>query len=252
MTKTNIEKLMGLREKAFELSKTNPTKIALEFKTEYLEDLRRLKASEDYRDSMTQGRVKREDKLRDRYRKQLFELVAEQKAEYAKVYREASTLAKTLQTTAHAKPSDDLAVKLFEQELQSLKTTTMLGLNAGRSIEAIDAFIGKYDDPYFAAIIKENFAQLSQNVLSIESTMQNRGALSKALERVEMKATSEEQAYAAETLTVFGDGNRTFYPPMTGMGAYSAIATIIGGNHAEFLDKPAEWLEAQGESAQAE
>jgi len=251
MTKTNIEKLMELREKAYELSKTNPTKIAIEFKTSYYEDLRRLKESEDYRESMTQGRVRREDKLRDKYSKQLFDLLAEQKEDYAKVYKEATTLAKKLQTTPHAKPSDDLTVKLFEQELQSLQTSTMLGANASRSIEAIDAFIGKYgDDPYFASIIKDTFAQLSQNVLSIEATMQNRQALSKVLERVELKATSEEQAVAAETLTAFGDGNPTFYLP--GLAQHNAISTIIGKRHAEFLDKPAEWLEVQSATEQAE
>ncbi|UDK97468.1 hypothetical protein EYB33_14640 [Lysinibacillus sphaericus] len=244
MKKTNIEKLTELREKAYELSKTYPTKIALEFKTLYHEDLQRLKASEDYRESMTQGRVRREDKLRDKYTKLLFESIAEQKAEYAEIYKEATKLAKTLQTTPHAKPSDDLTFKLFEQELQSLQTSTMLGANATRSIEAIDAFIGKYgDDPYFASIIKDNFVQLSQNVLSIEATMQNRQALSRVLERVEQKATSEEQAVAAETLAAFGDGNPTFFIP--GLAQHNAISTIIGKRHAEFLDKPTEWLESQ-------
>lgn len=242
MTK-NIEKLMELREKAYEISKTNPTKITLEFKNEYNEDLRRLKASEEYRELNTGGRVRREDKLRDQYRKELFQLIAEQKAEYAKVYAEASTLAKTLKMTQHAKPTDDYTVRMFEQELQSLQTSTMLGMNAGRSIEAVDAFIGKYgDDPYFASIIRDNFTQLSQNVLSIETTMQNRQALSKVLERVEMKSKTEEQVAADETLSALGDGESTFFYP--GLAQHNAISNIIGKRDAEFLDNPDQWLVA--------
>lgn len=251
MTKTNVEKMMELREKAYELSKTNPTKIAIEFKQAWYEDLRQLKASEAYQDLSVGGRVKREEKLRDQFSKQLFELVAEQKAEYAKVYAEATTLAKTLQVASHAKPNDAIFVKLFEQEFQSLQTATMLGVNAGRSIEAVDAFLGKYgDDPYFASVIRDNFVQLSQNVLSIEASMQNRQALSKVLERVEMKATSEEQAVAAETLSAFGNGDSTFFYP--GLAQANAIGAIIGKRNAEFLDTPAEWLAAQAVSEQAE
>lgn len=248
MTKTNIEKLQELREKAYELSRTNPTSIAIEFKQGFYEELRKLKASEEYLDLSTAGRVKREDKLRAQFNKQLFELLAEQKAEYKKVYDEATTLAKSIQVTDHTAPADAVAVKLFEQELESLKTSTMLGTNAERSIQAIDAFIGKYDDPYFASIIKQNFAQLSQNVLSIESSMQNRQALSRVLERVDSKATTEEQAYAAETLSAFGDGEPTFYLP--GLAQHNAISTIIGSDNAEYLDKPTEWLEKNAQAAQ--
>lgn len=244
---TNIKKLTELREKAYELSKTNPSKIAIEFKQAFYEDMRKLKASEEYQDLGVGGRVKREDKLRADYNKQLFKLIAEQKAEYKKVFDEATKLSKTIQATDHAKP-DALSVKLFEQELDSLKTATMLGTNATRSMEAIDAFIGKYDDPYFASIIKQNFGQLSQNVLSIESSMQNRHALSKVLERVESKATSEEQAFAAETLYLFGDGEPTFFLP--GLAQHNAISGIIGSRNAEYLDKPTEWLEKQEQAGQ--
>ena len=108
---TNIQKLQELREKAYELAKTNPSKIAIEFKQSFYEDMRKLKASEEYQDLGTGGRVKREDKLRAEYNKQLFKAIAEQKAEYRKVYGEATTLAKTIQVTDHAKPADALAVK---------------------------------------------------------------------------------------------------------------------------------------------
>lgn len=248
---TNIQKLQELREKAYELAKTNPSKIAIEFKQSFYEDMQKLKASEEYQDMGTGGRVKMEDKLRATYNKRLFKVIAEQKAEYAKVHAEATTLAKTVQVTDHAKPADALAVKLFEQELDSLKTATMLGIDVDRSIDAVDAFIDKYgDEPYFAAILKQNFGQLSQNVLSIASTPQNRQALSKVLERVESKATTEEQAFAADTLTFFGDGEPTFFLP--GLAQHSAISTIIGAHNAAYLEKPHEWLEVQEQAAQAE
>lgn len=248
MTKTNIEKLTGLQEKAYELSRTNPSKIALAYKQNFAEDLRKLKASDAYRDLNTGGRVKAEEKLRADTAKHLFKLVAEQKAEYTKVYAEANTLAKTIQTTEHEKPKDALAVKLFEQELESLKTATMLGSNAQRSIEAIDGFIGKYDDPYFASVIKQNFTQLSQNVLSIESSMQNRATLSKVLARVDSKAMNDEQKAATETLGYFGDGNPKFFIPE--LPQYNAIAQIVGKGTARFLDNPSEWLEAQEQAEQ--
>ena len=250
MTKS-IEKLQGLIDQAREIATKNPTSIALEVKTEFAEDMRKLKASEEYRDLGTGGRMKREEKLREQYRKQLFELLAEQKAEYQKIYDEATMLAKTVQTTPHAKPSDALTVKLFEQELQSLQTSTMLGINGERSIEAINGFIGKYgDDPYFASVIKDNFAQLTQNVLSIEGTPANRQSLAKVFERVEMKANSDEQKVAAETLQAFGDSVPNFY--RVGLQPYEALSNIIGRGHANYLDKPTEWLETQVASEQAQ
>lgn len=249
MTK-NIEKLQELREKAYELSKTNPTKITLEFKQHYYEDLRALKASEEYRELGTDGRVKREIKLRDKFTKELFQILAEQKADHAKVYAEATALAKTLKMAPHSTPADKYLVQMFTQELQSLQTATMLGVNAGRSIEAVDAFIGKYgDEPYFASIIRDNFGQLSQNVLSIEATVQNRAALSKVLERVESKSKTAEQVVADETLEAFGDGSTTFFYP--GLAQHAAISNIIGKRDAEFLDKPSQWLEAKAVSEQA-
>lgn len=250
MTKTNIKKLMGLREKAREIAVTNPTQIALEVKQAFNEEFQKLKQDEDYIDGGANFKFRQEEKLRAKYRKQLFELLAEQKAEYKKVYDEATTLAKTLQTTPHAKPADELSVKLFEQELQSLKTSTLLGTNGGRSIDAVNAFIGKYgDEPYFASVIKDNFGQLSQNILSVESTVQTREALAKVLERVEMKATSDEQKAAIETLQAFGDGVPNFY--RSGSPQVQAIANVVGGQHAAYLNEPEKWLETHSQAEQA-
>jgi len=245
----NIEKLQGLRMEAYEIATQNPKKLAIEMKQAFADDIRKLKASEEYRDLGTGGRVKREEKLREEYRKQLFEVLKEQKASYQKIYDEATTLAKTLLTTPAAAPKDALAVKLFEQELQSLKTSTMLGTNAKATVQAVDAFIGKYgDDPYFASIIKGDFSQLSQNILSIENTMQNRQSLANVYERVEAKSLSEEQVVANEMLEIFGDGVPNFY--RAELPVAQSIQAIVGGQAASYLNKPEEWNEAQAQAAQ--
>lgn len=251
MTKTNIEKLTELREKAHGIATKNPTTIALEVKTAFADDTRKLKDSEDYKDMGTAGRMKKEEQLREKYRKQLFELLAEQKAEYKKLADEAKTLAKTALTTPNPITADALTVKLFEQELQSLQTSTLLGMNANANIQALDAFISKHgDDPYFAGVIRDNFAQFSQNILSIEGSPKNRQALAKAFERVELKAASEEQVLAKETLQAFGDSIPTFY--REGLPQAESLATIIGNGHSTYLNEPEKWLEAQAQAEQAE
>lgn len=250
MTKS-IEKLQGLMDQAREIATKNTTSIALEVKTSFADDMRKLKVSEEYRDLGTAGRVKREDKLREQYRKQLFEILVEQKTSYQKLADEAKTLAKTVLTTPNAVTADALTVKLFEQELQSLQTSTLLGMNASANIAAVDAFIGKHgDDTHFASIIKDNFAQLAQNILSIEGSPANRQVLAKVFERVEMKATSDEQAFAKETLAAFGDSVPTFYHP--GLPQAEALSAIIGKGHAAYLNEPDEWIMAQATSEQEE
>lgn len=244
-----MSKLQELREKAYELVKDNPTKIALEVKNMFNEDMQKLKRDQDYIEAGPGYRKRREDEIRDKYRKELFTVLAEQQAEYKKVAAEITKLSKEILAKSHAKPADDVEVKLFEQELQSLQTSTMLGTNAERSIDAINGIIGKYgDNPYYASVIKDNFTQLAQNVLSIDNNPNYRQQLAKVFERLEMKATSDEQKAAAESLQAYSSGEPTFY--REGSIQYEAIANVIGGEHAQYLNKPTEWIDAQTKQAE--
>ncbi|MEK5431346.1 hypothetical protein MKY88_10780 [Lysinibacillus sp. FSL R7-0073] len=239
MTKTNIEILEELIEKGYTLVRKNPTSIALEFKQDYYAEVDKIKRD---RDLTPAAKAYKQEQLQEKFGKRLFEVLAEQKADYKKVVDQAQKLAQTIQTTPHDKPKDDLKVKLFEDEIASLVTSTMLGTNAGRSIEALDDFIGKYgDEPYFAQQIKSQFPQFASNVLGIESSPQNRFALSKVLERVESKVTTPERAKAAEALGFFGNGDVKFYPE--GLAPYNAIQQIIGRDAARYLNEPEKAIE---------
>lgn len=250
MTKT-IEKLTELRNKAQEIAMENPTKIALEVKNSYTNDVNNLKATEEYKDMGTKGRIKMEDKLRSKFQKELFELLAEQKAEYKKLVDEAKTLAKTTLTTPNPTKADALTVQLFEREMQSLQTSILLGMNANTSIKTLNEFIVKHsNDPYFANVIRNSFAQISQNILTLESTPEIRDALAKQFAHVEMKSTTTEQKLAEQTLQAFGNGEPKFYRE-AGV-QYAALSEIIGKGHANFLNNPTAWLESQAQADKSE
>jgi len=245
MNMNNIEKLNALMEKGYEVARQNPTKLALEFKQSYYEEVDKLKRNRDITD------VKRAyliEELQANYGKQLFKTLAEMKADYKKTFTEAQRLAQTIQTTEFEKPKDQVELKLFESALADLKTATMLGQNAKSSISAIDAFIGKHgDNPYYAQQIKEQFPSLAGNVLGIEASPQNRHALSKVLERIEAKATTPEREKATETLQFFGNGDVKFY--LEGTAPYQSYSSIIGAKAAAYLNRPEEAL-AQIEAAE--
>lgn len=245
---TNIKKLEELMEKGYEIARKNPTKLAIEFKQGYYADMDKIKRDPDHSPAKKAYLV---EELQAKYGKQLFKVLAEMKAEYNKTVTEAQKLAQTIQATEFEKPKDAVEVKLFEQALADMKTATMLGTNAKRSIEAIDAFIGKHgDNPYYAQQIKEHFSDLATNVLNIESSPQNRHALAKVLERVEAKATTPEREKAAETLQFFGDGDIKFY--LEGTAPYNAFSQIIGTKAAKYLNKPEEALAEIAATEQAE
>ncbi|SCX81607.1 hypothetical protein [Lysinibacillus fusiformis] len=239
MTKTNIEILDELMEKGYTLVRKNPTSIAIEFKQDYYAEVDKIKRD---RDLTPAAKAYKQEQLQEKHGKRLFEVLAEQKAEYKKTAEQARKLAQTIRTMRHSKPSDDLQNKLFQQEIESLKTSTMLGTNAKGSMEAINAFVDKYgNEPYYAEYVTDIFPVLAGNVLGIEDTPQNRHSLSKLLERITEKATTDEQRKAKETLGFFGDGDVKFYPE--GLTPYNAIQQIIGRDAARYLNEPERAIE---------
>lgn len=249
MKKTNIEILDQLIEKGYEQARKNPTTLAIEFKREYYADVEKIRYD---RDLSPDGKFRKQQALTKTYSKRLMEVLAEMKAEYKKTAQEAQKLAHTIQTTPHEKPSDDMQVKLFEQELDSLQMAVMLGTSVKSSIQALDAFIGKHGDiPYFAEQIKEKFPTLASTVLGIEATSQNRQALADTLKRVEAKATTPERTKAAEALSFFANAdNPQFY--LTGTAPHLAFAAIIGTKLADRINEPEKVLEEMQAQEQAE
>lgn len=245
---TNTKKLFELRDKAYEIARTNPTKIAIELKQEYQKEVDKIKRAD-----MGPGeRAYRMEQLPEKFGKELFAVLAEQKDQYLKYQKEARTLAQTLKLTAHAKPSDELAVKQFESELDALTVSTALAPNAGRSVDAITALLSKYSDvehsEYYAQAFKEKFPQLMTNVLALESSPQVRHSLSKVMERIDAKATTEEQRAAVEVLEFFSNDNPKFYGE--GLPAHTAISNVIGRKAAGFLNDPHKALEVIAEAEQ--
>lgn len=240
MKKTNIEILDELIEKGYEQARKNPTSLAIEFKRDYYADVEKIRYD---RDLSPDGKFRKQQALTKTYSKRLMEVIAEMKAEYKKTAQEAQKIAHKIQTTSHERPSDDMQVKLFEQESESLQMAVMLGTSAKSSLQALDAFIGKHGDvPYFAEQIKQQFPTIASTILGIEATPQNRHTLSKILERVESKATTPERTKAAEALGFFANAdNPQFY--LTGTAPYNAFAAIIGTKLADRINEPEQVLE---------
>ena len=244
--KSTIETLIELREKAYEISRTNPTKIAIEVKQEFNEDLRKLKATEDYKEAGISWRIRHEEKLREKYRKELFEVLAEQKAEYEKIAKQAKELAQVAALKENDVPENSLEVKAFEKKLDQLVVATALAKDGTRSVQAIDSFLTQYDSPYYAEKLNEKFPSIMGNILAIDNTSGNRDSLSRLFDRITFKAKSEEHLVAEETLGVFGDGVPKFY--REGLPQERAISEIIGGQHARYLNEPEKWIETHSQA----
>lgn len=234
MTKTTIEKLMELHEKAHEIKSRRPIQLATELKAFHTAEVNKITANRDLSPS---GKIKAKEALRADLAKQTLQQAAQIRAEYNEIAKEARKLAFETQATPYEAPADPIQVALFERGLSDLKTAVMLGANAERSIEAIHAFTSKWDGPYYADQIKKEYGTLATSVLGIEPSQANRTALSHVLERIETKATTPERDAAAQIIEVFeGAETRSLFLP--GTAAQSSIASIVGnaGNRLNDAD----------------
>jgi len=229
-----IKKLNELFDQGYEIRSKFATTIATQVREGMNEPLAKIR--NDLHLTPQGKKVKVEEFKREAAR-EVFEVVAKEKATYAKVAAEATALAKKMKTDAIKPPSSTVDVKLFEQELAALQTSIMLNTNADTAIKAIDAFQSKFgDEPYYAAELQKMFPTFIQSVTAIDSSPTHKQALTRVYSRIEEKATTPEVVKANEILSYFGDGeNIKLF--REGSPQHDTVKTYIGAI-ANHIDEP--------------
>lgn len=224
-----IQKLNELFEKGYETKRMFATTIATQLREGMNEPLAKIR-NDQYLASP--GKKAKEEELKRAAAREVFGVVAKEKATYAKVAAEATALAKKMKTDTIKPPSSAVDVKLFEQELAALQTSTMLSTNVDTAIKAIDAFQSKYEEPYYASELQKAFPALIQTVTAIDDGPMHRQALTRVYSSVQAKAITPEVAKANEALEYFSDGEdiKLF---REGSPQHATVKTYIGAiaNH---------------------
>lgn len=230
-----IQKLNELFDKGYEIKSKFGTTIATQLKQGMAEEISKIRADKHL---TAHGQKAKIEELEREAAREVFELVAKEKATYAKVATEATALAKKMKTEAIKPPSNTVDVKLFEQELAALQTSIMLSTNVDTAIKAIDAFQSKYDEPYYATELQKTFPSLIQTVTAIDDSPKHKQALTRVYSSVQAKATTPEVARANEILAYFSDGEdiKLF---REGTPQHDTVKTYIGAiaNHINEPEK---------------
>lgn len=233
-TKTTAETLSEMIEKARVIKKLRGTELATELRKEF----ERVKA--EVKGDRTLSELGRKEKIEAAQKELAIQTLEHSKLikdDYLKVVQEAREIAYKVKTTQHDKPKNEMQVKIFEQDLESLKTSVMLGLSASASLRAVEAFASKYgEEKYFVQTLKANYSTLASSILGIEANPQNRQRLSTLLERISLKASTPDTVKADEVLQRFEDAeNHNMF--LTDGIQFDSIRSVIG-NIAVRLNDP--------------
>ncbi|QTB25555.1 hypothetical protein [Lysinibacillus sphaericus] len=224
-----IQKLSELFEQGYEIKSKFATTIATQLREGMNDPLAKIRNDQHL---TAHGKRAKEAELKQEAAREVFGVVAKEKATYAKVAAEATALAKKMKTDANKPPSSAVDVKLFEQELAALQTSIMLSTNVDTAIKAIDTFQSKYDEPYYAAELQKAFPSFIQTVTAIDDSPKHKQALTRVYSSVQAKATTPEVAKANEVLAYFSDSeNIKLF--RDGSPQHNTVKTYIGSiaNH---------------------
>lgn len=230
-----IQKLNELFDKGYEIKSKFGTTIATQLKQGMDEEISKIRTDKHL---TVHGQKTKIEELKREVAREVFEAVAKEKTEYAKVAAEATALAKKMKTEAIKPPANTVDVKLFEQELAALQTSIMLSTNVDTAIKTIDAFQSKYDEPYYAAELQKAFPAFIQMVTAIDDSPKHKQALARVYTSIQAKATTPEVEKADSILSYFSDGEdiKLF---REGSPQHDTVKTYIGAiaNHINSPEK---------------
>ncbi|GEM_PF-1963462 len=241
-----IQKLNELFDKGYEIQSKFGTTIAIQLKQGMDEEISKIRADKHL---TAHGQKAKIEELKREAAREVFGVVAKEKATYAKVAAEATALAKKMKTEAIKPPSNTVDVKLFEQELAALQTSIMLSTNVDTAIKTIDAFQSKYDEPYYATELQKTFPSLIQTVTAIDDSPMHKQALTRVYTSVQAKAITPEVARANDILAYFSDSEdiKLF---REGSPQHDTVKAYIGaiGNHINDPSKGLDILDGKVET----
>lgn len=135
-----IQKLNELFDKGYEIKSKFATTIATQLREGMNDPLAKIRNDQHL---TAHGKKAKEAEFKQEAARELFGVVAKEKATYAKVAAEAIALAKKMKTDAIKQPPSVTDVMLFDQELSALQTSIMLSTNADTAIKEINTFSSK-------------------------------------------------------------------------------------------------------------
>lgn len=247
MTMTNIiEKFDGFIDKGQEITKSKPSKLALELKQVVADETQRIKM-----DKTIQNKFEEEKKMRRDFAKQVLKFSQEMKDEYVKLGKEAATTARQELLKKPEPPMDELLAAEFAQELKKLKTKASIKMNGDELSQQLDALLTKYSDKYFANELYDAYDALSASILAANGDVETRQKLARTFEQLESAALTEEQLKAKGVIEYFGDYENTalfkdFLP------AYQGIARSVGEQYAKYMNDGTSGIEAIEKEEQEE
>lgn len=230
-----IQKLDELFAQGYEIRSKFATTIATQVREGMNDPLAKIRNDQHL---TPQGKKAKVEEFKREAAREVFEAVAKEKTEYAKIAAEATALAKKMKTEAVKPPSNAIDVMLFEQALAVLNVSIMLNTNVETAIKEIDDFQAKYDEPYYASELQKVFPTFIQKVTAIDDSPKHKQALRNIYTRVQAKATTPEVQKANEMLSYFSDGEdiKLF---REGSPQHETVKTYIGAiaNHINSPEK---------------
>ncbi|MBO2535995.1 hypothetical protein [Rummeliibacillus suwonensis] len=241
-----IEKFDGFIDKGQEITKSKPSKLALELKQVVADETQRIKM-----DKTIQNKFEEEKKMRRDFAKQVLKFSQDMKDEYVKLGKEATTTARRELLKKPEIPVDDLQTAEFAQELKKLKTKASIKMTGDELSQQLDALLAKYNDKYFANELYDAYDELSASILAANGDVETRKKLARTFEQLESAALTEEQLKAKDVIGYFGDFENTalfkdFLP------AYQGIARTVGGQYAKYINDGNSGIEAIENEEKAE
>ncbi|MCM3272959.1 hypothetical protein [Paenibacillus elgii] len=169
------------------------------------------------------------------------------KQEYVTNLKKAVKEADTVIYAAVPKP-DATKLQRFEAELREFKTQLMLTPRADRGYAMLTQFIGRLDDPYMAGIVREQFADLAQPILSAAGGDADRYRLRMAQSYEKLKSDFEAPE-VKEARQIFESAQAMVENPrIYSVGIVSDAATeAFGREYGQYINNTDRFFEANKE-----
>lgn len=245
---------MNLQEKLHEIkqhaakaqeirSMQNITSIATELKKMVADERRKIDA-----DTMLspEGKRAKLGEVKKQLGKQFIDIARKQKDEYQQsVVKVKVGAAETLLNEEPPKPSP-ISIKTFDRELADLKTQIMLNTRYDDSIQSLQSFAKKYNDPYFASQLKQQFADIAPHVITSAGADAGKAknTLRQTFDTLKSASLTDEQKEAAQLHEQFADAFSADIFPAQSI-QLDVIRKSVGDEFAKYANKP-EYYREQG------
>jgi hypothetical protein len=157
------------------------------------------------------GRDTKVEKLRREYEKKALRLSKEIHDGYAKALNDAENTAKSV-LTADIPEVDEQTRKLFAKKAEELQAQVLFATNPDAATKALRELVQAANEPALAAMIKETFLGLSQNVLSLAGNPNEQLSLRKELAQLHEQLqnnTMTQEAREAQSLLNRAEGMKS-------------------------------------------